>query len=202
MRIAVVGAGFAALAALTIGCSHSPAVSDADDKAADAAIKELTHNMQPGDAMKKAMEPTAPPAGDTGPKTTIVNGRKVPLILTTSGLRYYDIKVGKGVTPALWQTVTVNYSETLLDGTKAFSSRGSNRPFDFPIEGLQGWEEGVFTMKIGGKRRLIVPSDMANVPPTIESGSSENKPRVFDVELLGAKENRDITHPTPNNLTD
>lgn len=110
-------------------------------------------------------------------------------IMTSSGLRYEDISPGSGVSPKPGQTVVVHYTGTLLNGRKFDSSRDRNRPFEFQIgEGrvIRGWDEGVMSMMINGKRRLIIPPhlgygsrDMGVIPP--------NSTLVFEVELLEVK---------------
>lgn len=108
-------------------------------------------------------------------------------IRTTSGLQYIDVTEGTGATPKTGQTVTVNYTGILLDGTKFDSSFDRNRPFSFQIgvgDVIQGWDEGISSMKVGGRRQLIIPSALAygsqsvgEIPP--------NSTLVFDVEMLG-----------------
>jgi FKBP-type peptidyl-prolyl cis-trans isomerase FkpA len=111
-------------------------------------------------------------------------------IRTPSGLKYVDLVIGGGESPKLGQTVTVHYTGTLENGTKFDSSVDRGRPFVFPIgEGrvIKGWDEGVITMKIGGKRKLIIPPDLAygpeGRPPVIPPSAT----LIFEVELLGAR---------------
>jgi hypothetical protein len=115
-------------------------------------------------------------------------------IKTPSGLKYVDETVGTGDSPSPGKDVTVNYTGMLENGTKFDSSIdpsfGHVQPFTFKI-GLggviKGWDEGVMSMKVGGKRRLIIPSDLgygaAGSPPKIPPNST----LIFDVELLGVK---------------
>jgi peptidylprolyl isomerase len=118
----------------------------------------------------------------------IPSGQKV--IKTPSGLQYYDIKVGNGPSPTNGSTVTVNYTGWLTNKTKFDSSLDRHQPFEFPIGQkavIAGWDEGVATMKVGGKRRLVIPPDLAygsrGAPPSIPANST----LVFDVELLRFK---------------
>ena len=133
-----------------------------------------------------------PPAeGAQMPKTTKIDGKTVTLKSTASGLEYYDTKVGTGVNPKIGQTVSVQYTGTLLDGTKFDSSYDHGGvPIDFPIgvgQVIKGWDEGVPPMKVGGKRRLVIPANLAygaNPPtPTIPPNST----LVFDIELVAVK---------------
>src|SRR5258705_13434725 len=81
-------------------------------------------------------------------------------IVTTSGLRYTDDQVGEGVQPQKGKRVTVHYTGTLPDGKKFDSSRDRGKPFVFTIgvgQVIKGWDEGVLSMKVGGRRRLVIP---------------------------------------------
>jgi peptidylprolyl isomerase len=125
------------------------------------------------------------------PDTTTINGKKVTLKKMADGLRYYDITVGTGPNPKIGQTVSVQYTGTLLDGTKFDSSYDhGGTPIDFAIgvgQVIKGWDEGVPPMRVGGKRRLVIPGFLAygaNPPtPTIPP----NATLVFDIELVAVK---------------
>ena len=85
-------------------------------------------------------------------------------ITTESGLKYIDDILGAGDFPKTGDKVKVHYTGTLEDGTKFDSSRDRNQPFEFPLgQGrvIKGWDEGIATMKPGGKRKLIIPSALA-----------------------------------------
>jgi FKBP-type peptidyl-prolyl cis-trans isomerase len=105
---------------------------------------------------------------------------------TDSGLMYAEIVEGTGETPANSSArVTVHYSGWLLDGSKFDSSVDRGQPATFPLNGvIAGWTEGVGSMKIGGKRKLVIPFDLAygaaGRPPVIPAKAT----LVFDVELL------------------
>ncbi|MBL8860716.1 MAG: FKBP-type peptidyl-prolyl cis-trans isomerase [Planctomycetes bacterium] len=105
---------------------------------------------------------------------------------TASGLRYTDLKPGTGPVPKSPRSqVKVHYSGWLLDGTKFDSSLDRNDPATFPLNGvISGWTEGVGSMQVGAKRKLVIPYDLAygerGRPPTIPARAT----LVFDVELL------------------
>ena len=135
--------------------------------------------------------PSSPPSTATSSDPTMINGKKVKFTTTPSGLKYYDMKVGTGPHPKVGQTISVQYTGTLLDGTKFDSSYDhGGQPIDFPIgmgQVIKGWDEGVPTMKVGGKRRLIIPGDLAygaNPPTPL---IPPNATLVFDIELVGVK---------------
>jgi peptidylprolyl isomerase len=108
-------------------------------------------------------------------------------VTTPSGLKYIDEVVGTGESPKAGQNVTVHYTGTLEDGTKFDSSVDRGQPYPFRIGTgavIKGWDEGVMTMKVGGKRRLIIPAKLgygaAGYPPDIPP----NATLIFEVELL------------------
>ncbi len=111
------------------------------------------------------------------------------MVKTASGLQYIDIEEGTGMSPAKGQTCVVHYHGTLLDGTVFDSSKERGQPFEFQIgEGrvIKGWDEGVMSMKVGGKRKLIVPADLAYGPRQMGKIPA-NSTLVFEVELLDIK---------------
>jgi FKBP-type peptidyl-prolyl cis-trans isomerase len=114
-------------------------------------------------------------------------------ITTGSGLKYADEVVGTGESPSPGKIVSVHYTGWLENGTQFDSSRGPDRgqPLEFPIgvgRVIKGWDEGVMTMKVGGKRKLIIPPNLGygatgagrgRIPP--------NSTLIFEVELLGVR---------------
>lgn len=110
-------------------------------------------------------------------------------ISTASGMKYVDLKVGDGATPQMGQGVRVHYIGWLANGTEFNNSYKMGRPAEFSLgPGLiPGWNEALQSMKVGGKRRIILPPALAygptGQPPTIPP----NETLTFEIELLGVR---------------
>jgi FKBP-type peptidyl-prolyl cis-trans isomerase FkpA len=107
--------------------------------------------------------------------------------ITDSGLKYEDLVDGDGEQAAAGQRVSVHYTGWLLDGEKFDSSLDRNQPFDFSLgKGMviQGWDEGVAGMKVGGKRRLTIPPQLGYGQRGAGGVIPPNATLVFEVELL------------------
>lgn len=152
---------------------------DDDDDTADTPTSAAT-------ASKTTTEGSPSPAASattTGP-ITLKNPTTTP-----SGLQYEDIVVGTGASPQQAGRVTVHYTGKFLDGKKFDSSVDRGQPFTFVIgvgQVIKGWDEGVATMKVGGKRNLIIPAALAYgsrgqgaIPP--------NTDLYFEVELISVQ---------------
>jgi peptidylprolyl isomerase len=106
---------------------------------------------------------------------------------TESGLKYYDLVEGEGATPETGQTVFVHYTGWLEDGTKFDSSLDRGQPLSFALGTggvIAGWDEGVATMKVGGKRQLLIPSELAYGEQGSGGVIPPNATLIFEVELL------------------
>ena len=124
------------------------------------------------------------PGVTIGPPTKIEDSQYTT---TPSGLKYYDLKVGDGATPSKGQQVSVHYSGWLTDGTLFDSSLKRGEPFAFALGAgnvIPGWDEGVATMKIGGKRQLLIPANLAYGARGAGGVIPPNATLVFEVELL------------------
>jgi FKBP-type peptidyl-prolyl cis-trans isomerase len=122
----------------------------------------------------KAMEPSK----DTAAKE----------IVTPTGLKYVDLKVGDGAEAKAGDAVQVHYTGWLLDGTKFDSSRDRNQPFRFKLgagQVIKGWDQGVAGMKVGGKRKLTIPAELGYGRQGAGGVIPPGATLVFEVELLG-----------------
>jgi len=109
---------------------------------------------------------------------------------TQDGLKIKDEVVGSGAEAKSGDTVTVNYLGTLENGTKFDSSYDRNQPFTTQIgvgQVIKGWDEGIVGMKVGGKRKLIIPASLGYGEQGAGNSIPPNSTLVFEVELLGVK---------------
>ena len=158
MRYLIVGVAMVSL--LLISCG------DGDDEEAAQDVTPV--------ATQAAVEGGPPP----------VSGEAT---MTESGLQIIDVEVGTGAEAQAGQTVLVHYTGWLADGTKFDSSVDRGQPFPFALgagQVIPGWDEGVAGMKVGGKRRLILPPDLAYGPAGRPPVIPPNAELTFDVELL------------------
>lgn len=126
---------------------------------------------------------TAPAAGTPAPAA----GQTVT---TPSGLKYLDLVVGSGSAPVPGKMVSVHYTGWLENGTKFESSHDTGRPIDFTIgagQVIPGWDEGVMTMKVGGKRKLTIPPQLGYGAAGAGDKIPPNATLVFEVELMDAQ---------------
>jgi len=136
----------------------------------------------------RAQEPKPTPAPGAE-KTSESKMTKTP-----SGLQYEDVKVGTGASPQKGQTAVVHYTGWLWEngakGKKFDSSVDRGQPFSFPVgmgRVIKGWDEGVLTMKVGGKRILIIPPDLGYGSRGAGGAIPPNATLMFEVELLEIK---------------
>ena len=110
-------------------------------------------------------------------------------ITTPSGLKIQDLRVGDGPSPQPGQTIKVNYIGSLENGREFNNSYKQGGPIEFRVgvgKLIKGWDEGLMTMKVGGKRKLFVPSHLGYgaVP---QDNIPANSNLIFEIELLGVK---------------
>ena len=115
-------------------------------------------------------------------------------VTTASGLQYHDERVGTGPEPQTGQTVNVHYTGWLYEsgakGKKFDSSLDRGKPFSFPLgehRVIAGWDQGVATMRVGGKRTLIIPAELGYGARGAGGVIPPGATLIFDVELLGTR---------------
>lgn len=152
----------------------------------DEAAKKPTSKpapAKPATAKPATAKPAAAPA--TGPSKVTGEGTK-----TASGLQYWDVKTGTGKEAQNGDSVMVNYTGWLTNGQKFDSSIG-RAPFEVSPLGsapvIKGWNEGIVGMKVGGKRQLHIPPDLAYGQRGFPGAIPPNSTLIFDVELLSIK---------------
>jgi len=137
---------------------------------------------------------TLPIAGALLMTMNVAASADTPFVTMASGLQYKDEVVGTGPEPQSGQTVIVQYTGWLDNngqrGKKFDSSRDRNQPFTFILNGhqvIQGWDVGVATMHIGGKRTLIIPPEMGYGDRGAGGVIPPGATLIFDIELLGVR---------------
>ena len=116
-----------------------------------------------------------------------VQAEQGQMVSTPSGLQYIDLVMGKGKVAKTGDLAVVHYTGWLKDGTKFDSSKDRNKPFEFPLWAgrvIKGWDEGVVGMKIGGKRKLIIPPQLGYGARGAGRVIPPNATLTFEVELL------------------
>jgi peptidylprolyl isomerase len=138
---------------------------------------------------------TAPASADEkASPPSAAEKKESKMVKTPSGLQYEDTKVGTGASPKTGQTCVMHYTGWLwvngAKGAKFDSSFDRGKPFEFPLgmgRVIKGWDEGVATMKVGGKRTLLIPPDLGYGARGAGSVIPPNATLIFDVELVGVK---------------
>ena len=138
---------------------------------------------------EKAAPPSSTKAApaDTSAPSSVAG---IEPVTTASGLKYWVLKPGTGATPQTGQRVKVHYTGWLKDGTKFDSSVDKGRPFGFAVGTggvIQGWDEGVGTMKVGEKRQFEIPPQLGYGERGAGGVIPPNATLIFDVELLSVE---------------
>lgn len=160
----LLAAALVAVAATVTGCSNSSSSTPAQSSASQQSAQSQS--------------------AATGQPTTAPSQSQPP---AEASLKIVDEKVGKGTAAKTGDTVTVNYTGWLTDGTKFDSSLDRNEPFSFTLgagQVIEGWDKGVVGMKVGGKRKLTIPPDMGYGAQGANGVIPPNATLVFEITLL------------------
>jgi peptidylprolyl isomerase len=151
-------------------------LSSADQPAATVQLAQAASDLLPSET-----------PGEEASSMPEENLSEETLVTTGSGLQYVDLVEGTGAMPQPGQRVTVHYTGTLENGATFDSSRDRGRPFQFNIgvgQVIKGWDEGVGTMRVGGRRKLVIPPELGYGARGAGGVIPPNATLIFDVELL------------------
>jgi len=173
-----------------LACAQPTALPTSTPTAAPAptatALPVVIPSLPPTSTPTAAPAPTATASPVVIPSSPM-GSDTIPLITTASGLKYRDLVLGTGEEARDGLTAVVHYTGWLVDGTKFDSSLDRGDPFSFPIgqgKVIQGWEEGVVLMNVGGKRALTIPPNLAYGDRGAAGVIPPGATLIFEVELL------------------
>lgn len=129
-----------------------------------------------------------PPLAEPGKVQTQATAARE--VVTASGLRYVDLKVGQGEEAVPGKIVEVRYTGWLEDGTPFDACRDSGEPFTFRLgagDAIKGWDQGLVGMKVGGRRKLRIPPELGFGKQGVGSVVPPNAVLVYEFELLGVR---------------
>ena len=154
-----------------------------------AGCQDKNASTQSSAATASAKATTGAPAETTGANMSATPAGAAAEVTTPSGLKYQDLVMGDGATAESGKRVSVHYTGWLTDNSKFDSSVDRGQPFEFVLgqgQVIRGWDEGVQGMKVHGKRRLTIPSDLG-YGPRGQGPIPPNATLIFEVQLLDVK---------------
>jgi len=169
----------------TLGCQQTGTSEQASSSSATTA--RVVPSGGEGGSASTATEQNAPSDPAAGNAVEAAIGQEVTL---PDGLKFQDLQIGTGAIAEKGMTATVHYTGWLTDGTKFDGSLDRGQPFKFQLgagQVIRGWDEGIKGMRVGGKRKLTIPSALGYGSRGADGVIPPDATLVFEVELLGAQ---------------